>query len=186
MQVRAPGFVPNKRLQRQAGLAVIEVAQLVRTLLQPASVGAGSGGGSGGGSGVGGGGGGSGGGGGAGGGGGEGGGVAHAIDVRWRRVYDVAVRWRQMGEPNDNVWWIDGMPRADFEEGFGSHTPILKGQHMTVRYYPQFPRVFTAMKRLATEQVPPHHLKHPGPTPRRTASPSEAPCPHTSPYRLTI
>ena len=33
MQVRAAGFVPNDRLRRQAGLAAIEVAQRVRSLL---------------------------------------------------------------------------------------------------------------------------------------------------------
>jgi hypothetical protein len=25
----------------------------------------------------------------------------------WRDVFDIAVRWRQLSEPNDPVWWID-------------------------------------------------------------------------------
>lgn len=70
----------------------------------------------------------------------------------WRPVYDVAVRWRQLGEPHDHVYWIDGMPRTDFEEGFGSHTPILKGQHETVRYYRHYTRVFEAMREYAPQQ----------------------------------
>jgi len=114
MQVRLAGFVPNRRLQRQAGLAVIDVAQQLRRLWAQ--------------------------------------GVQKAKAHGWRAIYDIAVGWRQLGEPNDNVWWIDGMPRGDFEEGFGSHTPIVKGQHETVRYYPQYPRVFKAMKSLAAEQ----------------------------------
>lgn len=115
MQVRLPGFVPNLRLQKQAGLAVLDVAQRVRQAWLQCT-------------------------------------LQDAVDLGWRSIYDVAVLWRQLGEPNDNVWWIDGMPRRDFEEGFGSHTPILKGQHETVRYYPQYPRVFKAMKELAAEQ----------------------------------
>lgn len=93
MQVRAAGFVPNKRLQLCAGFAVIDVAQRLRALWSDCK------------------------------------GVALSVNMGWRAAYNVAVRWRQLGEPNDNVWWIDGMPRADFLEGFGSHTPVIKGQH---------------------------------------------------------
>jgi hypothetical protein len=25
----------------------------------------------------------------------------------WRDIFDIAVRWRQISEPNDAVWWID-------------------------------------------------------------------------------
>jgi tetratricopeptide (TPR) repeat protein len=133
MQVRHPGFVPNARLQRQAGVAVIDVAQRVRSLLVGAASRAreGEGGGGGGAS--------------------EAGRKAAAAQG-WRNIFDVAVRWRQLGEPYDNVWWIDGMPRKDFAEGFGSHTPILKGQHETVRYFQHHDRVLQAMRRLAPEQ----------------------------------
>ena len=112
MQVRLPGFVPNARLQRQAGLAVLEIAQRVRRLLHGAG----------------------------------------PVLPGWRAIYDVAVRWRQLGEPNDYVYWIDGLPRADFEEGFGSHTPILKGQHETVRYFRHYNKVFERLRDYAPEQ----------------------------------
>ena len=118
MQVRLPGFVPNVRLQRQAGLAVIDVAQRIRRLLTANAAS----------------------------------GAQPSAGSAWRPVYDVAVRWRQLGEPNDHVYWIDGMPRHDFEEGFGSHTPILKGQHETVRYFRHYTRVFEALKSYAPEQ----------------------------------
>lgn len=54
-----------------------------------------------------------------------------------RDVYDVAVRWRQMSEPFDPVFYIDGLSRAAFEEGFGLQTPMVSGQNLVVRYYPQ-------------------------------------------------
>ena len=43
--------------------------------------------------------------------------------------------WRQISEPNDPVWWIDGMPDATFKEGYGLQTPLVNGQLKTIRYY---------------------------------------------------
>lgn len=37
----------------------------------------------------------------------------------WRDLFDIAVRWRQVSEPNDPVWWIDRLPAKAFTEGFG-------------------------------------------------------------------
>jgi hypothetical protein len=48
------------------------------------------------------------------------------------------VRWRQMSEPNDPVWWVDMLPKDAFEEGFGLQTPMVSG-HLKVcllsKYY---------------------------------------------------
>jgi hypothetical protein len=59
--------------------------------------------------------------------------------VTARDVYDAAVRWRQMSEPFDPVFYIDGLTRTAFEEGFGLQTPMVSGQNLVVRYYPQVP-----------------------------------------------
>lgn len=48
--------------------------------------------------------------------------------VGYRDVFDVAVRWRQLSEPNDPVWWIDRLTPEAFQEGFGLQTPIVNGQ----------------------------------------------------------
>lgn len=32
---------------------------------------------------------------------------AQVHPLGWRDVFDIAVRWRQLSEPNDPVWWID-------------------------------------------------------------------------------
>lgn len=54
-----------------------------------------------------------------------------------RDVFDIAVRWRQVSEPFDPVFYIDGLSQAAFEEGFGLQTPMVSGQNRVVRYYPQ-------------------------------------------------
>lgn len=57
--------------------------------------------------------------------------------LTFRDVYDAAVRWRQISEPFDPVFYIDGLSRAAFEEGFGLQTPMVSGQNLVPRYYPQ-------------------------------------------------
>jgi len=61
----------------------------------------------------------------------------------WRDWFQLSVRWRQLSEPNDSVWWIDGMPHESYHEGFGLQTPIVNGQWKTVRYYPYFKRALS-------------------------------------------
>jgi len=50
----------------------------------------------------------------------------HLFD--WRDAFDVVVRWRQLSEPNDPVWWIDRLSPEAFQEGFGLQTPLVNGQ----------------------------------------------------------
>lgn len=49
-------------------------------------------------------------------------------------MYDLIVRWRQVSEPNDAVFYIDRMPPAAFLDGYGLQTPIISGALHTVRY----------------------------------------------------
>jgi tetratricopeptide (TPR) repeat protein len=68
--------------------------------------------------------------------------------LTWRQVFDVAVGWRQLSEPNDPVWWVDRLPFVQFCEGYGSHTPIVTGQCQTVRYGAQLERALHLVKSL--------------------------------------
>lgn len=36
--------------------------------------------------------------------------------------------------------WVDLLTRREFEQGFGSHTPMFSGQTKCVRYYMNFAR----------------------------------------------
>ena len=44
------------------------------------------------------------------------------------------------------VVWVDLLTRREFEQGFGSHTPMFTGQTKCVRYYMNFPRALALHK----------------------------------------
>lgn len=120
IQLQCPGFLTNARQHRMFGLASLELAQLVRGHWDSVKAG------------------------GAGAmvpnsgsstwksvsGGSKGAGATGAAEhpVGYRDIFDVAVRWRQLSEPNDPVWWIDRLTPEAFREGFGLQTPIVNGQ----------------------------------------------------------
>eukprot|EP01091_Cochliopodium_minus_P012349 TRINITY_DN3721_c0_g1_i1.p1 TRINITY_DN3721_c0_g1~~TRINITY_DN3721_c0_g1_i1.p1 ORF type:complete len:916 (+),score=281.95 TRINITY_DN3721_c0_g1_i1:281-2749(+) len=66
----------------------------------------------------------------------------------WRDFFTMAVKWRQFGEPNDPVWWVDLLSADQFAEGFGSHTPMITGQTNVVRYFPMAQRSIAIIKDL--------------------------------------
>ena len=119
MQYRSPGFVVNVRQQRMFSLAVLQVAQhCVRvwdcqhttreTTTTSTSTDH----------------------------------AKHVSDGRvlpsWRRAVEIAVKWRQISEPNDAVFWIDRLDAAAFQSGFGLETPVVSRYLRVVRYYPYF------------------------------------------------
>jgi hypothetical protein len=81
-------------------------------------------------------------------------------------LFNLAVRWRQVSEPNDPVWWVDQLPFVQFCEGYGSHTPMVTGQCHTVRYSTQLPRALALVKQLVCAS--------PGTTPTRRQEVQEA------------
>jgi len=117
VQYRARGFLPNARARRAAGLAALAVAQALAGLASDARAGiervvtTGAS---------------------------SPGAPPHAFG--WRDLADVAAKWRQLGEPGDQVLWVDALTRAEFEAGFGSHTPMVSGQTECARYASLAPR----------------------------------------------
>jgi hypothetical protein len=78
-------------------------------------------------------------------------GMLKSHSFSWRDFFDIVVKWRQISEPNDPVWWIDRLPAKAFKDGFGLQTPIVNGQLKTIRYYSYFPRAFERAKNLMEE-----------------------------------
>ena len=68
----------------------------------------------------------------------------HALS--WRDVMDVIVRWRQLSEPGDQVIWVDLLSEKEFNQGFGSHTPMFTGQTKCVRYFMNYRRALGLAK----------------------------------------
>ena len=93
----------------------------------------------------------------------------------FRDFFDVVVKWRQISEPNDPVWWIDryeisrllvfmeqskflhvyiysclfcSLTKKSFEDGFGLHTPMVNGELKCIRYYAYFDMGFALLKKL--------------------------------------
>ncbi|EGC40514.1 hypothetical protein DICPUDRAFT_146678 [Dictyostelium purpureum] len=134
LQYDCEGFLSNSRQKLQCGMAVIEIAQTLKKLWISGSKNN----------------------------------IAFQVDGKsssfcqdvggqradkkhtfgWRDLYDIGVKWRQISEPNDPVWWVDLLSPEQFNEGFGSHTPIVTGQCKVVRYYPMFEKSFEIMKLL--------------------------------------
>ena len=119
IQYNSPGFLPNKRQHRMAGLAILDAVntwkQNITDLKNK---------------------------------------VPNVKPLTWRKYMDIIVRWRQISEPNDPVWWIDLLTRESYEIGFGLQTPLWGGQLKIPRYYPYFPYAMQIMKQYTLEQYP--------------------------------
>ncbi|KAK9949075.1 hypothetical protein M0R45_004618 [Rubus argutus] len=76
--------------------------------------------------------------------------------MSWHDVYSVAVKWRHISEPCDPVVWINKLSE-EFNAGFGSHTPIILGQAKVVRYFPNFERTLDVAKTIMKERLYVHN-----------------------------
>ncbi|PNW88256.1 hypothetical protein CHLRE_01g021450v5 [Chlamydomonas reinhardtii] len=126
LQNHHQGFLPNVRQQRAAGYAAVELAQALREVVAARRAGRqvwvrseGSSG--------------------------QAGSAGRHL-FGWRDAMDIVVKWRQLSEPNDQVVWVDLLTRREFEQGFGSHTPMFSGQTKCVRYYMNFARALELQK----------------------------------------
>jgi tetratricopeptide (TPR) repeat protein len=125
MQYDSPGFISNERQQRVFGFGMLAISQQLRALFRAERSepvpAARSSAAS----------------------------DAHAFG--WRDLYDMGVRWRQIAEPNDPVFWVDQLTPEQFAEGFGSHTPMVTKQTHVVRYSPFLQRATDIVRALLLE-----------------------------------
>ncbi|CAH8274011.1 unnamed protein product [Arabidopsis lyrata] len=72
--------------------------------------------------------------------------------LSWQDVYSPAVKWRQISEPCDPVVWVNKLSE-EFNSGFGSHTPMVLGQAKVVRYFPNYERTLTLAKSIIKDKL---------------------------------
>jgi tetratricopeptide (TPR) repeat protein len=72
----------------------------------------------------------------------------------WRDFFDIAVRFRHVSAPLDNVFWADSLLVNDVTDlGFiGMTTHITSGHDKVVRYYDQHDKAMALVKRLVLTQ----------------------------------
>ncbi|KAE9614261.1 hypothetical protein Lal_00016727 [Lupinus albus] len=90
---------------------------------------------------------------------------SHTLDDRpsgrtlsWKDVYSSAVRWRQIAEPCDPVLWVNKLSE-EFNSGFGSHKSMILGQAKVVRYFPNYERTLYIAKTVMKERSYVHSRK---------------------------
>ncbi|XP_010531274.1 PREDICTED: suppressor of RPS4-RLD 1 [Tarenaya hassleriana] len=71
--------------------------------------------------------------------------------MSWKEVYTLAVRWRQISEPCDPVVWVNKLSE-EFNSGFGSHTPMIRGQAKVARYFPNYERTLNLAKTIIKDR----------------------------------
>ncbi|GAV58758.1 TPR_1 domain-containing protein/TPR_11 domain-containing protein [Cephalotus follicularis] len=76
--------------------------------------------------------------------------------MSWQDVYSYAVKWRQISEPCDPVVWVNKLSE-EFNSGFGSHTPMILGQAKVVRYFPNYERTLEVAKTVMKEKLCVHN-----------------------------
>lgn len=123
LQCTDKGFLPNKRQHRMFGLALLEVVQTLKQHMEnPITV------------------------------------NRHQSSFSrrshkfgWRDMVDIAVRWRQLSEPFDQIFWNDVLAHDNQN---GQQASLLSGQKKSEKYHIFFDRAFDMVKKLACEQLP--------------------------------
>lgn len=70
--------------------------------------------------------------------------------VGYRDVVDIAVRWRQLADPNDAVFWFEFVPRE--RQGYMLTTHLVVGDRLIEKYAVNIPAVLRTLKAVMREK----------------------------------
>nr|XP_056708369.1 tetratricopeptide repeat protein 13 isoform X2 [Euleptes europaea] len=112
MQYETPGFLPNKRIHRAMGLAVLEIMQAVQRTWVNSKVRI----------------------------------NGKSRLMLWRDMFDIAVKWRRIADPDQPVLWVDQMPSQSLSKGFNNHINLIRGQVINMRYFDYFEKILHFIK----------------------------------------
>ncbi|XP_068088055.1 tetratricopeptide repeat protein 13 isoform X2 [Hyperolius riggenbachi] len=66
--------------------------------------------------------------------------------MQWRDMFDIAVKWRRIAEPDQPVLWLDEMPAQSLIRGFNNHINLIRGQIINMRYLDYFEKILSFIK----------------------------------------
>eukprot|EP01023_Acetabularia_acetabulum_P030006 TRINITY_DN2827_c0_g2_i1.p1 TRINITY_DN2827_c0_g2~~TRINITY_DN2827_c0_g2_i1.p1 ORF type:complete len:678 (-),score=100.43 TRINITY_DN2827_c0_g2_i1:349-2187(-) len=69
--------------------------------------------------------------------------------MSWRDVFDILQKWRQLSDWHDAVFWVDLLPAEEEAKGLGNNTPMFSGQMRRIRYFTYFYKALELSKDIA-------------------------------------
>uniref|UniRef100_A0A6J0UFD9 Tetratricopeptide repeat protein 13 isoform X1 n=1 Tax=Pogona vitticeps TaxID=103695 RepID=A0A6J0UFD9_9SAUR len=66
--------------------------------------------------------------------------------MQWRDMFDIAVKWRRLADPDQPVLWLDQMPARNLNRGFNNHINLIRGQVINMRYIDYFEKMLRFIK----------------------------------------
>ncbi|XP_062857899.1 tetratricopeptide repeat protein 13 isoform X2 [Trichomycterus rosablanca] len=66
--------------------------------------------------------------------------------LQWRDMFDIAVKWRRIADPDQPVLWLDQMPARSLSRGFNNHINLIRGQIINIRYMEYFSSILEFIK----------------------------------------
>ncbi|KPP73727.1 tetratricopeptide repeat protein 13-like [Scleropages formosus] len=66
--------------------------------------------------------------------------------MQWRDMFDIAVKWRRIADPDQPVLWLDQMPARSLSRGFNNHINLIRGQIINIRYLHYFDKILNFIK----------------------------------------
>ncbi|XP_039706227.1 tetratricopeptide repeat protein 13 isoform X6 [Pteropus medius] len=66
--------------------------------------------------------------------------------MQWRDMFDIAVKWRRVADPDQPVLWLDQMPARSLSRGFTNHINLIRGQVINMRYLEYFEKILHFIK----------------------------------------
>ncbi|XP_023652980.1 tetratricopeptide repeat protein 13 isoform X2 [Paramormyrops kingsleyae] len=66
--------------------------------------------------------------------------------MQWRDMFDIAVKWRRIADPDQPVLWLDQMPARSLSRGFNNHINLIRGQIINIRYLDYFDNILSFIK----------------------------------------
>ncbi|XP_048391616.1 tetratricopeptide repeat protein 13 isoform X1 [Stegostoma tigrinum] len=66
--------------------------------------------------------------------------------MQWKDMFDIAVKWRRIADPDQPVLWLDQMPAQSLSRGFNNHINLIRGQIINMRYLAYFDKILNFIK----------------------------------------